>query len=85
MVHTVPRELALDQAYTLRPERFAGLDVPILLLVGGDSPPIFRNAADLLVDTVPNVTVVELPGQQHIAMDTAPELFAGEVLDFLRS
>jgi hypothetical protein len=24
-----------------------------------------------------------MPGQQHVAMDTAPELFLGEVLGFL--
>jgi hypothetical protein len=27
--------------------------------------------------------VVGMPGQQHVAMDTSPELFATEVIDFL--
>jgi hypothetical protein len=32
---------------------------------------------------LPNSQIVELPGQQHIAMDTAPDLFVREVQAFL--
>jgi pimeloyl-ACP methyl ester carboxylesterase len=32
---------------------------------------------------LPNSRIVVLPGQQHIAMDTAPDLFVPEVLAFL--
>jgi pimeloyl-ACP methyl ester carboxylesterase len=32
---------------------------------------------------LPNSRVVVLPGQQHIAMDTAPDLFVREVVAFL--
>jgi pimeloyl-ACP methyl ester carboxylesterase len=34
-------------------------------------------------DAVPSSELVVLPGQQHVAIDTAPELFAREVLAFL--
>jgi pimeloyl-ACP methyl ester carboxylesterase len=32
---------------------------------------------------LPTSRVVVLPGQQHSAMQTAPDLFAGEVIRFL--
>jgi pimeloyl-ACP methyl ester carboxylesterase len=82
---TIPREMVLDRTYTVRPERFAGLSVPTLLLLGGDSPPLFRRATDALEAALPDSRVVVLPGQRHVAMDTAPELFLAEVIGFLGS
>jgi len=46
-----------------------------MLLLGGDSPPLFQKATDLLDSTLPHSQVVVLPDQQHIAMDTDPEMF----------
>jgi pimeloyl-ACP methyl ester carboxylesterase len=80
---TVPREMALDDSYAIRAERFASSSVPTLLLLGGDSPPPFRRAIEVLDDTLPNGRVVELPGQRHVAMDSAPEMFLAEVIEFL--
>ena len=37
----------------------------------------------MLLAALPNARAVVMPGQQHIAMDTNPELFAGEVVSFL--
>jgi hypothetical protein len=48
-----------------------------------DSPPIFQRAVETADGAVPGSRVVLLPGQQHIAMNTNPALFVGEVLDFL--
>jgi pimeloyl-ACP methyl ester carboxylesterase len=80
---TLPRELAFDQTYSLNGERFVGLQVPTLLLLGGDSPPLFRQAIGAVDSALPDSRVVILPGQQHIAMDIDPELFVKEVLHFL--
>lgn len=80
---TIPREMKLDQTYSFDPQRFAGFQTPILLLLGGDSPPLFQQAIQLLDATLPNSQLVILPGQQHIAMDTDPELFTKEVCRFL--
>ena len=80
---TIPREVSIDQSYRFEPERFAGLRVPTMLLLGGDSPPLFRRAIEVLDEALPASHVVELPGQQHIAMDTAPELFLDAVRPFL--
>jgi pimeloyl-ACP methyl ester carboxylesterase/ketosteroid isomerase-like protein len=84
IVHTLLREIVIDRTYRFDPAQFSGLQVPTLLLLGSDSPPIFREAVETLSAVLPNRQVVELPGQQHIAMDTAPELFLREVLGFLQ-
>lgn len=80
---TIPREMVIDQTYRFDPAKFANLRVPTLLLLGGDSPPLFRKATEAVNSALPNSTVVSLPGQQHIAMDTNPDLFVNEVLRFL--
>jgi pimeloyl-ACP methyl ester carboxylesterase len=56
--------------------------VPTLLLYGGDSPPFLVKATELLHATLPQSTMRVLPGQQHAAMETAPEMFARDVLRF---
>jgi pimeloyl-ACP methyl ester carboxylesterase len=80
---TVPREMTFDQTYEFDIQKFANMQVPSLLLLGGDSPPLFRQAIELVDPALPNSRVVILPGQQHIAMDTNPDLFVKEVLNFL--
>lgn len=80
---TIPRELAVDRSYRFRPERFASFSIPTLLLLGGDSPPVFRQATDALAASLPDSRVAVMAGQRHLAMDTAPELFLAEVGRFL--
>jgi pimeloyl-ACP methyl ester carboxylesterase len=81
--HTLPRELRDHMHYRFTPERFRGIITPTLLMLGGDSPPFFKAAIDALASTLPSNRVVILPGQQHIAMDVAPDLFVRQVLEFL--
>jgi pimeloyl-ACP methyl ester carboxylesterase len=81
--HTLPRELRVHEAYQFKPERFKTLNVPTLLLLGGDSPSFFKAAIEAVNGALPNSRIVVLPGQKHIAMDTAPDLFVREVLAFL--
>lgn len=81
--HTIPREMRVEEHSPFDPRRFATLPVPVLLVVGGDSPPELTSSQDVLRAALPQVQVAVLPGQQHIAMYTAPELFARTVLDFL--
>lgn len=81
---TIPREIAIDRTYHFDPARFAEFRVPTLLLLGGESPALFRRATEVLDSALTTATLVSLPGQQHIAMDTNPDLFLSEVLKFLR-
>jgi pimeloyl-ACP methyl ester carboxylesterase len=81
--HTLPREMRVNNAYRWDPARFLAVRGPVLVLLGGDSPPFFRAAAEAVVAALPHATLALLPGQQHIAIDTAPALLAREVLAFL--
>ncbi len=83
LASSVPREMEGEQVYRFQPEKFADLRLPTLLLLGGDSPPIFRSGIEAVVAALPESRVCVMPGQQHIAMDTAPELFLEETLGFL--
>ncbi|HSK17609.1 MAG TPA: alpha/beta hydrolase [Longimicrobiales bacterium] len=80
--HTVLREADAEEAYELDLSRFGGLSVPTLLILGGDSPDYFREAVVRLDAVIPDSRVHVLPGQQHIAMDTAPEEFVEAVVSF---
>jgi pimeloyl-ACP methyl ester carboxylesterase len=82
--HTVLRERLVDPPYRFDPARFAALGVPTLLLGGADSPPFVQESTHAVAAAIPGSRVVRLEGQQHVAMDSAPELFAATVLDFLR-
>lgn len=81
---TIPRELAIDRSYEFVPAKFAELQLPVALLLGGDSPEMFRSAITAAKTALPNAIVEVLSGEQHIAMDTNPELFVAKVLGFLR-
>jgi pimeloyl-ACP methyl ester carboxylesterase len=79
--HTLPRELRSVDAYRL-PDQVGKLSIPVLLLLGGDSPSVFGRANAALETILPNSRTVVMPGQKHVAMDTAPDLLVGAVLSF---
>ena len=79
---TIPREMVIERSYSFQPERFAAFSIPTLLLAGGDSPPAFGRIVDVLDAALPDSRIVVMPGQRHVAMDSAPELFLGEVKKF---
>jgi len=81
--HTLPREARAAEGYTLDPARLQELRTRTLLLLGGESPPLFKAATEALDEALPDSRVVVMPGQGHVAMHTAPELFAGLVVGFL--
>jgi pimeloyl-ACP methyl ester carboxylesterase len=81
--HPAVREERARKAYVFDPGRFEGLETPTLLLLGGETAPLHRNATGALDEALPNGRVVVLPGQAHAAMNTAPDLFTDEVLAFV--
>ena len=81
--HTIPRELRAQEAHRFDPERFGSLEVPTLLLVGGESPSAFEKAAEIVSEALPNSSIVVMEGQEHVAIDTATDLFTTEVFRFL--
>jgi pimeloyl-ACP methyl ester carboxylesterase len=83
IAHTLVRELRTEESYSFDDHRFRKLKVPTLLLLGGESADIFKNSIEVLETTLPNSRIVILQGQQHVAMYTAPQLFARQVMEFL--
>jgi pimeloyl-ACP methyl ester carboxylesterase len=79
----VLRELESVERLIGRPAFFRDCHAPTLLLVGGDSPPQYRTTAEALNAVLPMSRIVTLPNQGHVAINSAPELFAGEVISFL--
>ena len=80
---SLPREMRAIERYAFEAQRFAAMRTPTLLLVGGDSPPREQANAQTVAQALPNAQVVVLPGQQHLAMYMAPDLFVSEVVRFL--
>lgn len=82
-MHIVVHEARAIDRYRFDAARYASVSVPALLLVGGDSPAWAQKATQAVHRALPHSRIAVLPGQQHVAMDTAPDLFAREVMGFL--
>jgi len=80
--HTIPREFA-DEDYILDPLRFRNLNVHTMLLQGAESPDFLKAATVAVHAALPSSKIVIMPGQQHIAMSTAPQMFVRLVTEFL--
>jgi pimeloyl-ACP methyl ester carboxylesterase len=61
----------------------AELLLPVLLSVGGQSPPFLRDIRTLLVRALANATPLDLPGAGHAPQVTHPAEFCGILLSFL--
>jgi pimeloyl-ACP methyl ester carboxylesterase len=79
--HTILREERSVPAFD--PDRAATLALPVLLLVGSDSPASIQNDYATVAAALPDARVGILEGQQHIAIDMVPEEFSRRVVDFL--
>jgi pimeloyl-ACP methyl ester carboxylesterase len=82
--HTIVRECRAEESYRLPLDRLSRLSIPVLLLLGGDSPPFFGKVRGVLEGVLPNIRTVVMSGQGHMAMDTAPDLVVKAVLGFWR-
>src|SRR6478735_8528045 len=83
LAHTVPYDSRVQRAFSADPVALARVHNRTLMLLGAASPPRMRTAAETIAARLPNATVTELAGQQHVAMLSAPALFASAVNDFL--
>ena len=63
-------------------EHYRGLDLPVLLQVGSESPRDLY-VTDALAAVLPDARIEELPGQAHEGMTTAPQMYAEAVVSFL--
>jgi pimeloyl-ACP methyl ester carboxylesterase len=81
--HTIPRELRTTELFTFEAHRYENLNIPVLLLLGGDSPELIKSATRVIDAALPDSRIVEMPGQQHVADQTAPDLFTQHLITFL--
>lgn len=80
---TITRELRAFAAHEFDADVAAAIAVPVLLLVGGESPDEVRADPEVVADALPNARVEVLEGQSHIAHLAAPEAFVAAVLRFV--
>ncbi|MFB3888538.1 MAG: alpha/beta fold hydrolase [Candidatus Bathyarchaeia archaeon] len=79
---TIPRELVSVKKYYFDLGRFRNLKKPALFLLGSESSPFYKAATETLHASLPQSRIAVLPGQQHEAVLTAPELLLREVVSF---
>jgi len=81
--HTVPYDSRVQRSFNAGPDELARIRVRSLMLLGGASPERMKAGAQTVAARLPNAELKELPGQQHVAQLSAPELFASAVNEFL--
>jgi pimeloyl-ACP methyl ester carboxylesterase len=64
--------------------RWAGIDVPTLLMQGSDTWSPMPETMDALAAVLPHATRVTLDGQNHFVTHTAPEVWAAPLRRFLQ-
>jgi pimeloyl-ACP methyl ester carboxylesterase len=83
LANTIPRELRAARGYVFDRARFAALTCPVLLVLGGDSPPRYQAATELLQESLPRCRTAVIGGQRHNAISMAPAAFVATVLGHL--
>jgi len=83
LAHTVAYDARVQRAFTGEPAELARVRIPTLMLLGSASPARMRHAAETIAARLPHASLTELAGQQHVAMLSAPALFASAVNEFL--
>lgn len=81
---TIPREMRAEENYRLPVGRLRSLTLPVLLLQGGESPSDLTMGVRRLQGMLPNARTIVMPGEQHIAMYTNPDLLVSAVMGFSR-
>jgi pimeloyl-ACP methyl ester carboxylesterase len=76
-VHTLPRELRAENDFdvTSIEERLRKVEVPVLLLIGGESPRELVEPSKRLAAILPSTRVEKIDGESHAAMFGSPDAF----------
>jgi pimeloyl-ACP methyl ester carboxylesterase len=82
-VGTAANDVTIAREYELVPERLAKLEMPVLLLVGSESPAWMQEGVRRFAAALPDARLEVLEGQGHNAMFSAPALLAEKVLRFI--
>ena len=82
IAHTLVYDATIVGDLTLPTELIAAIVTPTLVLNGEHSPPLLRNAARAVAETLPNGELCTLAGQTH---DISPDATATALAEFLSS
>lgn len=85
-IHLIPAAdpaLRADAGGLLRPGLLEALDLPVLVVDGGASPPIVAAICDALQRRLPRVQRVSVPGAGHMLPVTHADVAADALRDFL--
>lgn len=83
--HTISRELRAINDFGADAAKFASVETPTLLVVGSETEARRREMFEGVARVLPNARIAVLPGQRHAAHQTAPELLAAALRDFINS
>jgi pimeloyl-ACP methyl ester carboxylesterase len=82
--HTITREVRAETTARLDPALAARITVPVLLLTGEHSSDPSKADIEAVAAALPDVRIVVIDGQEHVADVLVPEVFTEHVLAFLR-
>jgi pimeloyl-ACP methyl ester carboxylesterase len=82
IVPTLPRELRAELEHRFEAEALGTLDVPVLMLVGSESPDWAVRSVAAHAEAIPDAETSTLEGQGHSANMEAPDQLAGELERF---
>lgn len=82
-VHTLPREARTEPSITVSDAELGSVGVPVLLLIGEQNEEGLRPQAEQMCSMLQHGRITVLPGQGHMAMDTAPELLEETITSFM--
>lgn len=84
-VHTLLRELRTVTGFRFDAARYAGLDVPTVLLAGSASPPEMHVGVHLVHGAIAGSRVVPMEGVDHEAVTTGPDVLVAAITEALRA
>lgn len=80
--HTLPYDIQVMGDNRVPEQEAAGVEIPVLVLVGGNSGPWFANSAAALASALPNGSLQTIEGQDH---DVRPDVIAPVLTAFFSS
>lgn len=85
-ITTAFREVRALDGVPIDLESLRGVTVPVLIVIGSETTaPLYLDGLDEIERALPNARRCEIPGQRHLAVGFAPDIFAGMVSSFLMS
>jgi pimeloyl-ACP methyl ester carboxylesterase len=82
-VHTGAYDVRITRSFAVDPERLARIDMPVLFLLGSESPQWMKRGVEAFAQAVPGSRLEILEGQGHNAQFSAPDVLAAAISRFL--